>query len=215
MLVYRVNEYVAPTLHPMAPSYSFADAIDIQILPTYPMDEVEIRWNRMKELSIVLHYIDSKVYYFLVDDPINNTAAYRRFKLESQDPEDHHCDYYAKPILTRFMGRFHRRLHTRRLVQAIVSSIPYDPTEIEYHHQFLRKIRREYIDDSHDRHLLQQLTEESKEIVEAEERFRPNEVGFEEAKERFQETMLFSSEMVGMGINDSHSQKNLLPADSK
>ena len=215
MLVYRVNEYVAPTLLPVDPPYSFADAIDIQTLPTYSIDKVEIRWSQLKELSIVLHYADSKVYYFLVDDPINNTAAYRRFKLESHDPEDHHCDYYTKPIITRFMGRFHRRLHTRRLVQAIVSSIPYDPKEVEYHQQFLTKLRREYIDDSYDRHLLQQLMEESKEIVEAEKSFRPNEAGFQEAKERFQETMRLSSEIDGMGINDSHSQKNLLPADSK
>jgi hypothetical protein len=42
------------------------------------------------------------------------------------------------------------------------------------------------VDDLHDRHLLQKLTDETRAIVETEQRYRPGAAGFEEAKLHFE-----------------------------
>ena len=102
---------------------------------------------------------------------------------------DHHCDYYAKPILGRFLGRFERRLHTRATIQSIQDSIIMDPTTVAYQEEFLRHLQQIEVDDSHDRHLLQKLTDETRAIVETERRYRPGAEGFEEAKQRFESFM--------------------------
>lgn len=212
MLVYRLNKYIDLSEIP-AP---FEDAINISHIPTVSMDDIELIWNHEKELTIVLNYDATNVYYFIVEDPMKETADYRRLRLEVfQDPHDHHCDYYAKPLLSRFVGRFERRLRTRSLLTLITSSNPYPPTDIEYHVCFLSELERTYVNDLCDRPLLQKIKEESRSIIQAERDYRPDGSGFEKAKEQFQETMLLSSEIDGIGINASHSQKNLLPADSK
>jgi hypothetical protein len=108
-------------------------------------------------------------------------------KLDAEyDMADHHCDYYAKPILARFLGRVERRLHTRATLELITSNIAMDPTTAAYHEEFLRHLQQIKVDDSHDRHLLQKLTDETRAIVETEQRYRPGAAGFEEAKQRFE-----------------------------
>jgi hypothetical protein len=216
MLVYRVNKYIDPGVIPSIPPYDFQDAINLSRIPTVSMDDIELIWNHDKHLSIVMNYDDKNVYYFIVEDPISNTIDSRRLRLEIfQDPHDQHCDYYAKPLLSRFIGRFERRIRTRTLLNLIISNNPYPPTEIEYHVNFLHELERAYVNDLCDRQLLQKIKEESRSIIQAERDYRPGGSGFEEVKERFQETMLLSSTMDGMGMSASHSQKNLLPADSK
>lgn len=212
MLVYRLNKYIDPSNI----STVFDNTIDLPRIPTILMDDVEIIWNHDKKLSIVFHYADTDVYYFIVEDPFHDEVDYHLLRLEVfQDPLDHHCDYYAKPLLARFLGRFERRLYTRRKLEDIISSISYTPTDIEYHVELLYELEQTYVNDLCDRQLLQKIKEESHNIVQAEKDYRPNGTGFEKAKEQFQETILLSSIMDGMGMSASHSQKNLLPADSK
>uniref|UniRef100_A0A6C0KV27 Uncharacterized protein n=1 Tax=viral metagenome TaxID=1070528 RepID=A0A6C0KV27_9ZZZZ len=216
MLVYRINKYIDPSIIHNVHPYDFQDAIDLSRIPTVSMDDIELIWKHDMYLPIVLHYDDKSVYYFIVDQPIPETAEYRRLRLEVfQDPQDHHCDYYVKPLLSRFVGRLQRRLHTRALLELITSNNPYPSTDIEYHVNFLNELERTYVDDLCDRQLLQRMKEESHNIIQAEKDYHPDGIGYKEAKEEFHETMAFSSEMQGMGISASHSQKNLLPADSK
>ena len=111
-------------------------------------------------------------------------------KLDAEyDMADHHCDYYAKPILARFLGRFQRRLHTRAAIQHIQDSIVMDPTTVAYQEEFLRHLQQIEVNDLHDRHLLQKLMDETRAIVETEQRYRPGAEGFEEAKQRFESFM--------------------------
>jgi len=216
MLVYRVNKYIDPGVIPSIPPYDFQDAIDLSRIPTISIDDIELIWNHDKYLTIMMKYSAKIVYYFIVEEPISETEEYRRLRLEVyQDSADRHCDYYAKPLLSRFVERLQRRLRTRSLLTLITSNNPYPPTEIEYHVCFLSELERTYVNDLCDRQLLQKIKEESRSIVQAERDYRPGGSGFEEVKEQFQETMLLSSTMDGMGMSASHSQKNLLPADSK
>ena len=143
------------------------------------------RWKTEQSISIVFRY-DSNIYYFLSDKEYPTTEC-RRMKLDAEyDMADHHCDYYAKPILARFLGRFERRLYTRAAIQRIQDSIVMDPTTVAYQEEFLRHLQQIEVDDLHDRHLLQKLRDETRAILETEQRYRPGAEGFEEAKQRFE-----------------------------
>ena len=185
MFLYRLNDDYDPACVPVFDDISFANAIDLSTIPLVSFEMVEYRWKTEQSISIVFRY-DSNIYYFLSDKEYLTNEC-RRMKLDAEyDMADHHCDYYAKPILARFLGRFERRLHTRAAIQQIQDSIVMDPTTVAYQEEFLCHLQQIEVDDSHDRHLLQKLRDESRLIVETERRYRPGAEGFEEAKQRFE-----------------------------
>ena len=185
MFIYRLNDDYDPACVPVFDDISFANAFDLSTIPLVSFEMVEYRWKTEQSIAIVFRY-DSNIYYFLSDKEYS-TAECRRMKLDAEyDMADHHCDYYAKPILARFLGRVERRLHTRAALELITNNIAMDPTTVAYHEEFLRHLQQIKVDDSHDRHLLQRLTDETRAIVETEQRYRPGALGFEEAKQRFE-----------------------------
>ena len=185
MFLYRLNDDYDPACVPVFDDISFANAFDLSTIPLVSFEMVEYRWKTEQSISIVFRY-DSNIYYFLSDKEYPTTEC-RRMKLDAEyDMADHHCDYYAKPILARFLGRFERRLHTRAAIQRIQDSIVMDPTTAAYQEEFLRHLQQIEVDDLHDRHLLQKLRDETRAIVETEQRYRPGAEGFEEAKQRFE-----------------------------
>ena len=185
MFLYRLNDDYDPACVPVFDDISFANAFDLSTIPLVSFEMVEYRWKTEQSIAIVFRY-DSNIYYFLSDKEYS-TAECRRMKLDAEyDMADHHCDYYAKPILARFLGRVELRLHTRAALELITNNIAMDPTTVAYHEEFLRHLQQIKVDDSHDRHLLQRLTDETRAIVETEQRYRPGALGFEEAKQRFE-----------------------------
>ena len=185
MFLYRLNDDYDPACVPVFDDISFANAFDLSTIPLVSFEMVEYRWKTEQSIAIVFRY-DSNIYYFLSDKEYS-TAECRRMKLDAEyDMADHHCDYYAKHILARFLGRVERRLHTRAALELITNNIAMDPTTVAYHEEFLRHLQQIKVDDSHDRHLLQRLTDETRAIVETEQRYRPGALGFEEAKQRFE-----------------------------
>jgi hypothetical protein len=190
MFVYCLNIYVRPGDKYSIPPFEMEDAIPFSCIPTVSMDQIEIIWNHDKQLSIMLDHYDKEAYYFVTEESIPNTAMYRRLRLEvSHDPHDRNCDDYVRPFLTRFVDRLQRRIHTRTLLRMIAASIPYPPTEIEYHVKLLYELEREGDDYLYDRLLLQQIKNESRTIIKADQDYRPNGPGFEEAQQHFQETI--------------------------
>lgn len=186
MFLYRLNDDYDPACLPVFDSISFADAFDLSTIPLVSFEMVEYRWATEQSIVITLHYCERNIYYFLSDKEYSTNEC-RRMKLEvGYDMADHHCDYYAKPILARFLGRFQRRLHTRAAIQHIQDSIAMDPTTVAYHEEFLHHLEQITVDDSHDRHLLQKRRDKSRAIVETERRYRPGAEGFEEAKQSFE-----------------------------
>jgi hypothetical protein len=198
MFIYRLNDDYDPACVPVFDNISFANAFDLSTIPLVSFEMVEYRWKTEQSIAIVFRY-DSNIYYFLSEKEYT-TAECRRMKLDAEyDMADHHCDYYAKPILARFLGRFQRRLHTRAAIQLITNSIAMDPTTVAYQEEFLRHLQQIKVDDSHDRHLLQKLTDETRAIVETERLYRPGAQGFEEAKQRFESFMQGATFTVGQG----------------
>ena len=186
--MYKLNAYYPHTNLPVLPFISFSQAYDLAALPSIPFDDIELTWYTTKQLTFMVHYADNIVYYFLVSDTLPNTEEYRRLKLELfHDIEDHHIDYYTKPMLNRFMERLNRRIHTRlhlnQMIETLQTTIK--PTEIEYHKQLLSMIKQISVDDSYDRPLLQKVIQESQGIIDTEQHYRPDGKGFEEAKQDF------------------------------
>jgi len=190
MFLYRLNDDYDPACVPVFDDISFANAIDLSTIPLVSFEMVEYRWKTEQSITIKLHYCERNIYYFLSEKEYPTTTECRRMKLDAAyDIADHHCDYYTKPILDRFLGRFQRRLHTRAALELITNNIVMDPTTAAYHEEFLRHLQQIVVDDSHDRHLLQKLMDETRAIVETEQRYRPGAEGFEEARQRFESFM--------------------------
>jgi len=203
MFLYRLNDDYDPACVPVFDDISFTNAFDLSTIPLVSFEMVEYRWKTEQSIAIKLHYCGQNIYYF-VSEKEYLTAECRRMKLEAEyDMADHHCDYYAKPILARFLGRVERRLHTRATIQLITNSIVMDPTTVAYQEEFLRHLQQIKVDDSHDRHLLQKLTDETRAIVETEQRYRPGAEGFKEAKQRFEAFMETATFTMGQEPSDS------------
>ena len=194
MLAYRYLPYVNPKEPtPTFSLVSFEHAYDLS--RPIMMDWIEQTWNEKSSIVFVLHYCDSDVYYFILPSTIDcpNTAEYRRMKLEEgRDVHDHHCDYYARDILRSFVGQFSKRLHTRHILQRIADTIPFDPSDIIYHQVLWNQLELLEIDETYDRSLLERIIADTRDIVETEQRYRPNESGMEEAKQDFEELVLLT-----------------------
>lgn len=201
--IYRYVSYFPTTTYvPTLPFISFSMAHDLRTLPTISMDGVETLWKETNDFTVVLHYGELDAYYFLLpaDTYLPESSAYRLMKPDvAFDPEDHHCDYYAKPLLARFADRLSRRLTTRAVLASFYASIRAEKNTVLYHEQLLRNLKTFPWGDTHDRHLVQNLQDESRDIVETERHYRPDGMGYQEVKEEF-ETRACSSAMLGRGI---------------
>jgi len=174
---------------PVLPVVSFSTTYAIHTLPTISMEHVEAIWSETNDFAIVMRYMESNIYYFLVpaDTYLPDTTMYRRMNMVGNDVKDQHCDSYAKPIIARFSDRLSKRLRTRRVLEAIQARIVEPKQTIEFHQTFLDALKAYPWDDIHDRLLVQHIREASQEIVDTEQRYRPCEDGYYEAKQDFEE----------------------------
>jgi hypothetical protein len=197
MFAYRYNPYLSPTTQelPTFPFVSFTNALDLSRLRMYPLDWAEETWNQQQSLSCVLHYDDSDVFYFILPSNIEcpTTADIRRLTMDhAYDEKDHHCDYYAKPTLQRFMEKLNIRLHTRTYLTIIESSIPFLPTDLEYHQLFLEKVHIDHNDDQYEMSLIQSMVRKSQEVINNHHDYSPDGKGMDEAKQDFEELTLLT-----------------------
>jgi len=181
---------------PVLPVVSFSTTYNINTLPTISMEYVEAIWSETNDFGIVMQYMESNIYYFLVptDTYLPDTSTYHRMNLSENNVKDQHCDYYAKLIIARFTDRFSKRLRTRRILEIIQTRIIEHKQTIEFHQKFLEALQAYPWDDIHDRLLVQHIREASQEIVDTEQRYRPYEDGYYEAKHDFEEKRPSDSE---------------------
>lgn len=181
MLIYKITQYVNISRIPilsypdLSSHLSFSNATDLAIIPYVSLHDMEVSWNRDGYLLIVFHY-STDIYYLVIPDELSSSPNCRRMKIEEgYDVHDHHCDYYARPILMRFMEKWNRRLHTRAFLYRMIGSLSTsDPREIKYHEEFLSSLQRESLDNSFDHELLNEMIDESYTIVKTEKRYRPD-----------------------------------------
>lgn len=193
MFLYRLGEYIPRGTTPTLSIVSFEDQIQMNHLPTFPMEELERIWKEKNQLVFILHYLDGMdVYYFLLPTDHADTLEYWYHNTSNQHQKWHHCDFYASRILERFMERFERRLYTRTFLLDLHQKLQHDlnttdETDIQYQEALYETLRSIHLDDKHDRHLIQRVREEAGEKVEMERRFRPDGEGFLEAQRDFEE----------------------------
>ena len=186
MHVYRVASYYPDAELPVLPFVSFAEAIQIVLLPTISFDVMEAQWNSIAYIAILMPYmVNQNVYYFISKENHPDTHDY--FHLELNDDRRmkwHHCDFYAIPVLRRFVGRLQQRLETREWLNTIVQNLREDPTTPEYHEALLFKL--EQVEPIGMDHILFRKTlEEVKDIVETERNYRPDAPGCDAAHQHF------------------------------
>ena len=189
MYLYRLAEYIPVNTFPTLPIVSFEHPIQLNHLPTFPMDELERIWKEEKQIVFLLHYLDGMdVYYFLLPTDHANTLDYWHHNTSNQNLKWHHCDFYSNRILERYMDRFQRRLNTRILLSEIHQNIQHtmDETDIRFQEALYETLCTIDLDDNHDRELIQRVREEVREKVETERRYRPDGEGFLEAQQSFE-----------------------------
>lgn len=198
MFAYRYVPYLPlDSEHPVLPFISFSTPFEVNQIPTLSMDVMEAHWKEKKQFAFHLLYCDLNVYYFILPAEIDlpNTEIHRRLRIEIQsDVADHHCDYYAKVVIKRFMERLTRRLHTQEHVRLIRQTL--DPHLVNthlYYEAFLKGLKGIVVEDFHDRMFLQNLIQEVKDIVDTEHRYRPGGEGYQEARQNFEATLDSSS----------------------
>jgi len=198
ILAYRYIPYVhLTTKTPQLPLVTFADTINIKDLSKTSMNVIEPLWNKNLCITIALDHEEMEVYYFLLPDNVYypNTPRYRRLQLEIMEaPLDEHCDYYAKAIIRQFLVRLNRRLRTRRYIELVQKEIPFPPTELAYHHQFIEKLRIDLLtSDEYETFILRELLRESQQIIQAEKDYRPDGTGYLEVKEDFEDLVFLTT----------------------
>ena len=188
------GEKINPSDLPI-PMESFNNAIPAGKIPTIDMEELETVWGDDGHLVIIMTYLeDCDIYYLLLP------TEYSLESLDDINQRDkmHHCDYYMKPFLDRFVDRFQRRVHTRKLVKDIILYVngsygdelnPMYNISLVEHLTKLSNANHTYNDPLYsklDGSFLQNLVCQTKEKVEEEERFCPGGAGFKKAKEHFE-----------------------------
>jgi len=137
MYVYRVAHYMSDAELPVLPFVSFTEAFQVTSLPTISFNVIEAQWNSLAYIAILMPYmVNENVYYFVSSQKYDDTNEY--FHLELNDEKRvkwHQCDFFAIPILRRFVERLQRRLETRELLNTIIQNLreEIDATTPEYY----------------------------------------------------------------------------------
>jgi len=179
MYCYRLHGYLSPSDLPVLPFISFAESLEMAKIPTVSFTVVEQLWNKNGGVTVVLHYLDnSDIYYFILPHQLSDTPEYHHMTLNQIHlTQDHHCDYYAKPLLDRFVRRLQNRLRTREQLNQLLIGQP------ENELQGLLLLQKQ---EDQDQILIREKIEEVQEHMEVERRYRPDGQGAQEAKEAFE-----------------------------
>jgi hypothetical protein len=170
--------------------------INIRDVPTISLEKVEELWKIKRNIVFILNYCDLDIYYILshLSDLSEEDSKYRLITPNNM----HHCDFYVKPILSRFIERFQRRLRTSSFIQTITDQIQseyHDEINPKYNISLLEELTKLYETSQQyhhpnygtlDTYLIQNLILDIDDKVEMEKKFRPGGDGFLDAKTHFE-----------------------------
>lgn len=171
--------------------------INIRNVPTISLEKLDELWKTKGNIVFILNYCDFDIYYILSDLSDLNEYPDSNFRLITTT-NMHHCDFYVKPIVNRFIERFQRRLRTRSFIQTIVDQIQrqyHDEINPKYNVSLLEELTKLYETNkiyhhpnygTLDTYLIQNLILDINDKVELEKKFRPGGDGFLDAKTHFE-----------------------------
>ena len=178
MYLYRYRPYVTEAT---LPYFASECVYDVNHLPTISLDLMEPIWDRHRRLVFFLHYADNTYVYYIVKDKKDDDV-----NLEEVKTPRHHCDMYCIPLFEQLINRLQCRIHTRELIRQIkcrVGDCEYIPS---YQSKLLVELHNLAQNGDTDLYLLQDMIKETQDNIETERRFRPGEVGYQEAKRDFE-----------------------------
>jgi hypothetical protein len=155
---------------------------DVNHVPTISLDLLEPNWDMHRQLVFVLRYVDNTDVYYLVKDKKDEDVNLEEVNIPHSR---HHCDMYCIPLFEQLINRLQCRIHTRGLIYQIKCRIG----DCEYIPSYQSKLLNELLiltrNDDTDRLLLQDMIKETQNNIDTEQRFRPGEDGYYEAKRDF------------------------------
>ena len=178
---------------PTLPNISFTEIFYMSHHSDISLDKVEKIWNQHQCLVFELFYNESvSIYCVLLPNSVElSSTDYKHILLDDQyDDERHIYDYYMKTTFPLFLTRFQKRIRTRQYLNKVQRSIPFLPTELAYHQQFVEKVHIHSNMDEYELPLIRTYLYESLDIVKGEKEYHPDGVKMPELKEGFEELAL-------------------------
>ena len=162
------------------------------------LDKVEAVWNQHQCLVFELFYIETKsIYCALLPNTVElSSTDYKQITMDDHYDDDRDIyDCYIKTAIPLFLTRFQKRLNTRQYINSIQQSIPFLPTELAYHQQFVEKVSIRSLMDEYELPLIRTYLYESLDIVKEEKEYHPDGVKMPELKEEFEELALLTKSL--------------------
>ena len=159
------------------------------------LDRAEEAWNQHN--CIVFELYDnqiSNIYYVLLPDVIELSASDKKHVILDDDYIDitYTLDYSILRTIPIFLKRFKQRLYTRNYLNTVQRSIPFRPTDLAYHQQFVEKVPIRTYMNGYELPLIRKYRYESMDIVKEEKEYHPDGVKMLELKEDFEELALLT-----------------------
>ncbi len=197
MRIYRYLHHVPFTdALPIFPGISFKEIFNMKHHSDISLDRVEDAWNQYNCLVFILNYNETNnIYYVIISKHMSelSTSDYKEFILNNRYCYERHTyDYYVKITIPIFLKRFKQRLYTRNYLNTIRCSIPFPPTELAYHQQFVEKVRIDTFMNGYELPLLRKYVYESQDIVKEEKEYHPDGLKTLELKQDFEELALLT-----------------------
>lgn len=199
MNLYRYR-HIASSMNalPAIPGISFTETFRFTRESDISLDRAEEVWNRHNCLLFELYYNQtSSIYYILLSDSIElSSFDYKHLILDDFYIDiTHTYDYSVLRIIPLFLTRFQKRIRTRRYLNDVQRSIPFPPTELAYHQQFVEKVNIYSYMDEYELPLIRTYLYESQDIVKEEKEYHPDGVKISELKEDFEELSLLTKSL--------------------
>ncbi len=183
---------------PTIPGISFTETFRFTRESDISLDRAEDIWNRHNCLLFELYYTQtSNIFYVLLSDSIEvSLLDYKHFILDNFYTDiTHTYDYSVLRVIPLFLEQFQKRIRTRQYLNDVQRSIPFPPTELAYHQQFVEKVNIYSYMDEYELPLIRACLYESQDIVKDEKEYRPDGVKVSELKEDFEELSLLTKSL--------------------
>lgn len=182
MYLYRYRPYVTQgeTLPHVVVTHG---VYDMNHASSISLNVLEQIWETRRQLVFFLHYLDNTGVYYLIKDKKDSDVNLEEVNIPHPR---HHCDMHCIPLFERLIHRLQCRIHTRNLIRQIkyrLGDCEYVPS---YQSNLLTELLNLTQNNDIDSHLIQDMIKETQNNIDTEQRFRPGEEGYYEAKRDFE-----------------------------
>ena len=182
MYLFRYCPYVTQGV--ALPQFAVTHGIyDVNHASSISLNILEQIWETRHQLVFFLNYVDNTGVYYLIKDKKDSDVNLEEVNI--RHPR-HHCDMYCIPLFERLINRLQCRIRTRDSIRQIKSQLGDCEYVPSYQYNLLCELLNLTQNNDIDSHLLQDMIKETQNNIYTEQRFRPGEEGYNEAKRDFE-----------------------------